>query len=843
MSQTKPLDADKLRTDCDPTQFRFDTTAELGDPDRMLGQDRALEALEFGVGISRDGYNLYALGETGSGRHHLLREYLSRQAAGRPVPQDVCYVFNFDEPHNPRCLLTPPGRARRFKADMAQLVDDLEAALPVAFESDEYQARAQEIHDEFEHRREEAFTALAREATAMDIRLVRTPGGFAFAPVVDDAVIEPEVFAKLSDDEKKRIEQQVSDLQDKLAAILRSVPQWQRDAREKLKSLNREVAMYTVGHLIDALEGSHGDIDGIAGYLAAVREDIVDNTNAFLGSDGDGDGAVPRGHDGSALNRYKVNLLIDRDGDEGAPVVYEDHPLYQNIVGRVEHVSLLGALTTDFTLIKPGALHRANGGFLILDARKLLSQPYAWEGLKRALKSGVIRLESLGEMFSLVSTVTIDPEPVPLEVKVALVGDRLLYYLLYSYDPEFEELFKVSADFDDRIDRSDDNLQAYAVMIGGLARRDGLLALDRGGVSRVIEQAAREADHADKLSTRLSRIADLLHQADHWARQDGKTLIDAASVTRAIDRRERRVDRIRERTLEQILRGTVLIDTEGKRVGQVNGLAVLDVADHTFGSPVRITATARIGEGEVVDIEREVELGGSLHSKGVFILSAFLAARYAAEQPLSVAASLVFEQSYGAVEGDSASLGELCALLSALGDVPIRQDLAITGSVNQHGAAQAIGGVNEKIEGFFAVCEARGLTGRQGVIVPAANVQHLMLDTSVVTAVREGRFNVYAVTTVDEAMEILADRPAGAVDDTGAYPEGTINRTVADRLHQLAQKRHEFSRPGPGSDDSSDDGSDAGADESPDDRSDEAPDEQTDAAEATDERGGDDDRS
>ncbi len=803
LTQPKSLDADQLRSVCDPAQFRFDTTAELGDPDRMLGQERALEALEFGVGIARDGYNLYALGETGTGRHHLLRDYLSKQAADRPVPQDVCYVFNFDEPHKPRCLLIPPGRARLFKADMEQLVDDLEAALPVAFESDEYQARAQEIHDEFEHRREEAFTALAKEATAMKIRLVRTPGGFAFAPVVDDAVIEPEAFAKLTDEEKQQIERQVSGLQDKLAAILRSVPQWQRDAREKLRSLNREVAIYTVGHLIDALESSYADIDGIAAYLGAVREDIVDNTNAFLGRDGDSDGATPQGHDGGALNRYKVNLLIDRDGDEGAPVVYEDHPLYQNLVGRVEHVSLLGALTTDFTLIKPGALHHANGGFLILDARKLLAQPYAWEGLKRALKSDVIRLESLGEMFSLVSTVTIEPEPVPLDVKVAVVGDRLLYYLLHAYDPEFEELFKVSADFEDRIDRSEENLAAYAVMIGAIARREELLAMDRGGVSRVIEQSAREADHAGKLSTRLSRITDLLHQADHWAREEGKTLIDAAAVTRAIDMRERRADRIRERTLEQILRGTVLIDTEGERVGQLNGLAVLDVADHAFGSPVRITATARIGEGELVDIEREVELGGSLHSKGVFILSAFIAARYAAEQPLSVAASLVFEQSYGSVEGDSASLGELCALLSAMGDIPVRQDLAITGSVNQHGAAQAIGGVNEKIEGFFAVCEARGLTGRQGVIIPASNVQHLMLDADVVDAVREGRFGVYAVHTVDEAMEILANTPAGVADGSGEYPPGTVNRIVADRLHDLAQKRHEFSKPAPGGDDES----------------------------------------
>jgi len=490
-----------------------------------------------------------------------------------------------------------------------------------------------------------------------------------------------------------------------------------------------------------------------------------------------------------------VNVLVDHSESKGAPVVYEDHPTYNNLIGRIEHIAHMGALVTDFNLIKPGALHRANGGYLILDARQLLLQPYAWDGLKRALRSREVRIESLSQVLSLVSTVSLEPEPIPLDVKVVLIGERLLYYLLYQLDPDFGELFKVEADFNEEIPRTPENNLLYARLIGTIARKEGLRPFDRGAVARVIEHSARMADDAEKLSIHLLSTADLLREADYWAGVAGNGVVTADDVQRAIDAQIHRADRLRELVQEEIKRGTILIDTTGERVGQVNGLSVIQLGNFAFGRPNRITARVRLGKGEVVDIEREVELGGPIHSKGVLILSGFLGARYAAERPLSLSASLVFEQSYSGVEGDSASLAELCALLSSLAEVPIRQSLAVTGSVNQHGEVQAIGGVNEKIEGFFDVCKTRGLTGEQGVIIPATNVQHLMLRQDVIEAVKAGQFHIYPVQTVDQGIELLTGIPAGERDEEGNFPEGSINQLVEARLIELAEKQRAFAAP------------------------------------------------
>jgi len=492
-----------------------------------------------------------------------------------------------------------------------------------------------------------------------------------------------------------------------------------------------------------------------------------------------------------------VNVLVDHSQSKGAPVIYEEHPTYNNLIGRIEHLAQMGALVTDFNLIKPGALHRANGGYLILDARQLLPQPYAWDGLKRALRSREVRIEPLGQALSLVSTVSLEPEPIPLDEKVVLIGERLLYYLLYQYDPDFGELFKVEADFNEEMARTSENNLLYARLIGTMARKEELRPFDRGAVARVIERSTRMAGDAEKLSTHMLSIADLLREADYWADVAGNNVVTTDDVQRAIDAQIHRADRLQERVQEQIQRGTILIDTTGERVGQVNGLSVIGLGNFAFGQPSRITARARLGKGEVVDIEREVELGGPIHSKGVLILSGFLGARYAAKRPLSLSASLVFEQSYGGVEGDSASMAELCALLSALAEVPIKQSWAMTGSVNQHGEAQPIGGVNEKIEGFFDVCclQGRGLTGKQGVIIPASNVQHLMLRQDIVEAVEAGQFHVYPVRTVDQAMELLTGIPAGEQDEEGNFPEGSINQRVEARLIELAEKQRAFAAP------------------------------------------------
>ncbi|NIP72714.1 MAG: AAA family ATPase [Gammaproteobacteria bacterium] len=800
MSGISPLRSERLVNRCDPGQFSFETTAELEDLSEIVGQARALDALRFGVGVQREGYNLYVLGPPGIGKHTVVRQHLERQAEGGEVPPDWCYVNNFEQPHKPNVLKLPAGRGRQLYEDMEHFVDELGTALRVAFEAEEYQSRVQEVEEGLKEKREKAFGELAAEAERHGITLVRTPGGFAFAPVKEGEVLGPDEFEKLSDEERSRIEQVVSALQDRLATIFRQMPQWQREARERLKGLNREVAMFAVGHLIEDVKTKYADLAPVLEYLDAVEHDVVDNVDQLIGQEESrtaaGSSAERRQAQAQLFRRYKVNLLVDHAESRGTPVVYEDLPTYQNLIGAIEHLAQMGTLVTDFLLIRSGALHRANGGYLILDVRKVLLQPFAWEGLKRALNAGEVRIQSLHQIFSLISTVSLEPEPIPLDVKVVLMGDRLLYYLLCEYDPEFGELFKVAADFEDRVEASADNYQLYAQLIATLARKEGLLPFHRDGVARVIDRAARIVEDSERLSTHMLSVADLVRESDYWARTSGHDAVRREDVQHAIDMQVYRAERVRARIYEEIQRDTILIDTDGEKVGQLNGLSVITLGNFSFGQPSRITATARLGEGEVVDIEREVELGGAIHSKGVMILSSFLASRYAVNRPLSLKASLVFEQSYGMVEGDSASTAELCSLLSVLAQVPVRQGLAVTGSVNQHGDVQAIGGVNEKIEGFFDVCRARGLDGTQGVLIPDSNVKHLMLREDVVSTVAEGSFHVYPVRTVDQAIELLTGVPAGERDPQGNYPKGTINQRVEARLIELADYRQEYIRAG-----------------------------------------------
>jgi lon-related putative ATP-dependent protease len=560
-----------------------------------------------------------------------------------------------------------------------------------------------------------------------------------------------------------------------------------------MRALDRDVARFAAGHLIEALQTKYVDLPDVVGYLQAVLEDVIANVDDFRKPDEETPPTLagvplPRALQGPPLlRRYQVNLLVDRSQANGSPVVYQDHPTYQNLIGRVEHfMSPAGGVATDFTLIKSGSFHQANGGYLILDAHKVLSQQYAWEGMKRVLRAREISIESLGQIFGSISTIALEPEPIPLNIKIVLLGDRQLYYQLCEFDPDFNELFKVVVDFEEEMDRTPENSMLYARLIGTLARKENLHQFDRSAVARVIEHSARMVDDSEKLSTRMQGIADLLREANYWASQSGHTIITAAAVQQAIDAQLYRAGRIKERMQEQIERGTILIDTSGQKVGQINGLSVLSLGQFSFGRPSRITAVVRLGRGKVVDIEREVELGGPLHSKGVLILSGYLSARYVPEQPLSLGASLVFEQSYGGVDGDSASSAELYALLSALAGAPISQSLAVTGSVNQHGQVQAIGGVNEKIEGFFEVCRGRGLTGEQGVLIPASNVKHLMLRHDVVQAVEQGQFNIYAVETIDQGIEILTGLPAGERNAKGQFPAGSLNARVEARLMDMA---------------------------------------------------------
>jgi lon-related putative ATP-dependent protease len=788
MAEIKQLEASKLYQRCDPNLFDFETTAELEPLEQVVGQPRAVEALQFGMGIEQEGYNLFALGPSGTGKRSVVRQFFERRAASEPVPDDWCYVNNFEETYKPRALCLPAGKGGDFHDHMEHLVEELLAALS--------------IQEEFQEQQSQVFGEIQKQAQEANVALIRTPVGFAAAPMRDGEVLSPEEIGNLPEEEQERLKEKVAELQEQLRKALRQVPSQQREIQERMTELDREVAGFAVGGLIDELREKYADFDQVVEHLDAVQKDIIDHARELLSSGEEqfdlaamlqGDGAQRQALVGEALlRRYQVNVLVDHGGAEGAPVVYEDPPTYQNLIGRVEHRAQFGALLTDFNLIKPGALHRANGGYLILDARKVLTQPYAWEGIKRALQAGEIRIESIGQMLSLISTISLEPEPIPLRVKVALFGDRMLYYLLWQLDPDFAELFKVEADFEDQMDRDGENQLLYARLISTLAQREELRPLDRSAAARVIERSARLAGDAEKLSIRMRGITDLLREANYWAGESGNGTITAADVQRAIDAQIYRADRLRERMQEAILRDTVLIDTEGGEIGQVNGLSVIMLGNFMFGRPSRITARVRMGKGEVVDIEREVELGGPIHSKGVLILSGFLGARYAEERPLSLSASLVFEQSYGGVEGDSASSAELYALLSAIAEVPIKQSLAVTGSVNQRGQVQAIGGVNEKIEGFFDICKARGLAGEQGVLIPASNVKHLMLRRDVIQAVEDGQFHVYPVETIDQGIEILTGVPAGERDEEGNYPEGSVNARVEQRLAAIAEKRARF---------------------------------------------------
>ena len=796
MPTLPPLQPNQLYQPCDTEQFEFQTTAELEDLAEIIGQMRAMDAVRFGAGIRREGYNLFVLGPTGMGKRSMVRQVLEQRARDEHQPSDWCYINNFSQPHQPQALRLPPGKGAELRRHMAQLVEDLRTAIPALFESDEYRASTEAIQAAFNQRREQAVKEVGDEAEKQEIVLLRTPDGFAFAPTRNHEVIPPDEYEKLPEEEKQRVESVIAGLQERLEKVLRQIPQWRKERQEKVKQLNRETTLSAVGHLVNELRETYADLPEVLKYLDLVQQDVVENADDFRKQEESATFAGMTMVTRQTFHRYQVNALVTNGKSPGAPIVSEDNPTYTNLVGRVEHIAQLGALVTDFTLIKPGVLHRANGGYLLLDVRKVLVQPFAWEALKRALQSREIRIESLGQMYSLVSTVSLEPEPIPLDVKVVLFGDRLFYYLLQEYDPEFDEMFKVAADFEDRIERSADTHLLYARLISTLVRKDGLQPFDRGAVARVIEHSARLAGDAERLSTHMRSVADLLLEADYWSREAGREVVDAAAVQQAIDTHIHRLDRLRARLYEEILRDTLMISTEGALAGQVNGLSVIELGEFAFAQPTRITATTRLGDGELINIEREVKLSGAIHSKGVLILSSFLAARYARNQPLALSASLAFEQSYGFVEGDSASLAELCALLSNLADAPIRQSLAVTGSVNQFGQAQAIGAVNEKIEGFFDICAARGLTGEQGVLIPAANVKHLMLRRDVVEAAELGRFRIYAVENVDQAIALLTGVPAGDADASGKYPEGSVNRRVAARLAELSEIRKSFARQG-----------------------------------------------
>ena len=795
----RPLPPALLYRPCDPAGLPFELVGELEDLLEPIGQDRAVEAVQFAVAMRRKGYNVYALGAGGTGKHMIVRDLLKRRAESAPTPPDWCYVNNFADPQKPRRLQLPPGRGNGLREAMKRLVEELRAALPAAFERDDYRARRDVLDQQFKGRSEQGFGELQRRGEQKGITMLRTPMGLALAPRRDGKVLTPELFEALPQAERERIQRDLEEVQGELEGVMQKVPQWEREHREALRELNRNTTGAAIALMIDELRAGYCDFPDIVQHLDAVERDIKENADDFLTPAQPPQGmpmpaTVEEAISEARFRRYQVNVIVDNSGQHGAPVIYEDNPTHQTLVGRVEYMARFGALVTDFNLVTPGALHRANGGYLMLDAQRLLAGNFGWASLKRALNAGEIRTETLEQLLSMASTVSLQPEPIPLDVKVVLLGSPLLYYLLSGADEDFKELFKIAADFDDRVERTPETTLLYARFIAGVARREKLIPLDRGAVARVVERASRLVGDADRLSTGLREIVDLLQEADQLAAGAGKTTITAAEVQQAIDAQFRRGDRIYRRLQEEIGRKTIRIEADGEQIGQVNGLSVMTLGGLSFGNPSRITARIRLGRGEVVDIEREVELGGPLHSKGVLILGGFLGGRFGNTRPLSLNASLVFEQSYGGVDGDSASAAELFALLAALAEAPINQSFAVTGSVDQLGRIQAIGGVNEKIEGFFDACGITGFTGRQGVIIPVSNVKHLMLRHDVVTAAAEERFRIIPIETVDQGLALLTGLPAGEPDKNGDYPVGTVNHRIAARLDAFAAKAAELAR-------------------------------------------------
>ena len=794
----RPLPEALLCHRCSAAELPFALSSELEEAPGLIGQDRAIEAINLAMRMRGKGYNVYALGPSGTGRHSLIEALLRKQAKGEPTPPDWCYTNNFEDQQKPRRLCLPAGRGGGLAAAMKHLIEELRVALPAAFEHEEYRAQREMIEREFKGRHEQAFGALQERAERSGIALLRTTTGLALAPKRDGEPLSPQQFAELPPAEREHIQREIAAIQGQLAAMMNQVPQWEREHRDTVRALDRETTGLAIADLIEELRTSYRDLPDVLGYLDAVERDVKEHSDDFLPL------AVPRPPEATTaqpaaleegrFRRYQVKVIIDNGRLKGAPVVYEDNPTHQTLVGRVERIARFGALITDFNLLAPGALHRANGGYLILDAGKLLGSNYGWASLKRALNAGEIRIETLEQLLSQATTASLEAEPIPLDVKVILIGPPGPYYLLSTHDEEFPDLFKVAADFDDRMVRTRETVLLYARFIGALARREQLRSLDRDGVARIVEYASRLAGDGGQMSIEMRAIADVLREADLLAAEAKRDIIGAADVEAAIEAKFRRGDRIYRRLLDEIMKKSTRVETEGAAIGQVNGLFVTAFGGAAFGVPSRITARVRLGRGEVVDIEREVALGGPLHSKGVLILAGFLGGRFGLNRPLSLHASLVFEQSYGGVDGDSASAAELFALLSALAAAPITQTLAVTGSVDQRGQIQTIGGVNEKIEGFFDACRGVGLTGKQGVVIPAANVRHLMLRKDVVTAAAEGRFAIYPIDTVDQGIELLTGMPAGQTDAAGVYPPGTIGRRVADRLDAFAAKAAEILR-------------------------------------------------
>ncbi|PIQ94918.1 MAG: ATP-dependent protease [Nitrospirae bacterium CG_4_10_14_0_8_um_filter_41_23] len=784
------LTFDKLYRFCDPDIFTFNTTDDLPDFKETIGQERALHALDFGLSLESTGFNIFILGEHGTGKMTTVRSFLSQKAMSEPVPQDWGYVYNFKDPDVSVAVSLDPGSAVIFQKDMEELIKILKAEIPKVFESKEYEKQKNKIIEESQKQQKDIFSSLEEEAQEKGFSVRKTVSGLIIIPVkkAGEPLTEDE-YELLDEKTRKKIDEIGKTLQEKLNDVVRLVRESEKMVKEAIGGLEKEAALSSVGHLIDELKNKYKDHEKITIYLEDVKEDILEHLDDFK----------PQEEQPPPLpfmkllkteptfTRYTVNVLVNNKDCKGAPCIFESNPTYYNLFGRIEHKFQYGIALTDFSMIKAGSLHKANGGYIVINALDLLRNIFAYDSLKRAIRNKEIKIEDVWEQYRLISTTTLKPEAIPLDVKVILVGNPYLYYLLYNLDEEYRELFKVKADFDSRMDRTEGNINKYASFVTTLCREEKLLPFDRAGVAKVVEFGSRLAEHQNKLSSRFSDIADILREASYWASKSNNNIVSDVHVQKAIDERIFRTNRIEEHLREMILEGTIIVDTKGEKVGQVNGLAVIDLGDYSFGKPSRITARTYAGKAGVVNIERETKMSGKIHEKAILIITNYLGGRYAAKKPISLSASITFEQLYEMVEGDSASCAELYALLSSISGIPLKQSIAITGSMDQNGDVQPVGGINEKIEGFFDLCRLTGFDGSQGVIMPTRNVKNLMLKKDVVEAVKEGKFFIYPIQRADEGLEIITGMQVGELKDDGTYPEGTINYLAVKRLTEISE--------------------------------------------------------
>jgi lon-related putative ATP-dependent protease len=782
MTVKKGLQPEKLCKKCDARMFEFETTEEIISLEGIIGQERAVKAIEFGLGIKRHGYNIFMTGLTGTGKTSYARTVALEKAINERVPDDWCYLYNFKNPGEPMALSLPAGMGKIFVADIDNLLEELRGEIPKTFNSEEYERQKGNILKEFQENRSALMEKLNLVAQENGFLLKRTGSGFLSVPLRDGQELSEEEYSRLEQPEREILEKKSTEIQFKALEISRLIQNEEKKLKKLFKELEQKRGLQAVGHFIDEIKEKYKEYPKVITYLEELREEVLANLKDFIEDEEDKQLPFPWVKQSSAVTKYNVNLLIDNSDTRGAPVVVETNPTYYNLAGRLEHENRLGMVTTDFTMIKSGALHRANGGYLILQAKDVLLNPQSWEVLKRVLKTKEIRIETIGEQYALFSMTTLKPEPIPVDVKVILIGSPLLYYLLYRNDEDFKKLFKIRSDFDGVMDLSIENMTKMANFISANCQSEGLTHFDRSGVARVVDYSVRLAEHQNKLTTRFNEIVEILYEADAWAALENSPYVRAEHVDKAVREKISRSDKYEKKLLEMVEEGQLLLDFQGEKAGQVNGLAVIDMGDYTFGRPSRITVSTYLGRRGIVNIERESRMSGRIHDKGVLIISGYLGGKYAQGIPLTLSASICFEQSYDGVDGDSASSAELYALLSSLSEVPLRQGIAVTGSVNQKGEIQPVGGITWKIEGFFKACKLQGLTGDQGVIIPHQNIINLMLDEEVVEAVREGKFHIYAVKTVEEGMEILTGMPAGERGEDGKYPAGTINYLVEQKL-------------------------------------------------------------